>query len=571
MEMAVLRWKDEQGALHRVELTKPQTVIGRRGDCDIVFGDREISRQHAIIRRDDQAWVVVDLGSRHGVYVNGEPVSRQELRPGDRIGVGQRELLLEDPNAVTIDTGTERGSGTSDLPLPPAPAKRERASPPSEASPPSDASPLDDTTEMGKLSFLLDLHYEWAQSESAELMFRKILENALRISGAQRGFILRRHAGRYEYALGLDADRDRLSSMEFTTSRTIVNKVSESREPVFMTESITGELALQESIVRQNLRAVACLPLVGIGRERDGSDVMGILYLDSKRIMHALSGLDERILRKLAADAGSVLEKLEFVREIEERKVLEKELALAQETQAQLLPHRTPDFPGYIVHAFSRPTRHVGGDFYDFVVGDERLTTILADVSGKGVAAALLGSLLQGALHSLLRPATDVGTVVESVNRYLCERTEEDRFVTLCLASVASEGEGVFLSAGHIPSYLYRARTGKIEELFSDAPILGSFEESEYHARPLQLEAGDLLLLLSDGLTEAENSGGTLFGEERLVDLLRRSAAEGAEALKVQIMLALEEFVAEHDQTDDITFVLVEKCSVSGGESSGSA
>ncbi|UCE02261.1 MAG: SpoIIE family protein phosphatase [Candidatus Latescibacterota bacterium] len=551
MQKPVLRWKDDQGALHRLELSKPQSVIGRRNDCDIVLGDREVSRQHATIESDGSSWVVVDLGSRHGTFVNGEAVKRQTLRPGDRIRIGHREIVVEDPNAVTADSGHGLGAAAES-----SRSARRRIPP---AAPLAEATTSADTTEIEKLSFLLDLQYEWTQSQSAELMFRKILENALRISGAQRGFILRRDAGGYAYALGLNADLEQLSSLEFTTSSSIVTRVSDSREPVFMTEHIAADFAMQESIVRQNLCAVACLPLVGIGRENHGSEVMGILYLDSKRIMHTLSGLDEKILRKLAAEAGVVLEKLEFVREIEARKELEKELGLAQETQAHLLPRRTPEFPGYVVQAFSRPTRHVGGDFYDFMAGDETLTTILADVSGKGVAAALLGSLLQGALHSQLSSVRDPGIAIDSVNRYLCQRTEEDRFVTLCLASLGVGGEGVFLSAGHIPSYIYRAGTGAIEELPSDAPILGVFEESTYRARPLRLEEGDLLLLLSDGLTEAEDPQGALFGEERLVALLRRIGAAGAEAAKTQIMKELEEYVAGREQTDDITFVLIEK------------
>jgi serine phosphatase RsbU (regulator of sigma subunit) len=558
MKNPVLRWKDEQTGLQRVELDRPRIVIGRRGDSDIVLGDREISRQHAMLEREGNSWVIEDLGSRHGTYVNGEPVRRHALRPGDRLRLGRRELQIEDPNAATDD-----GASSSHLVAPASPQPRPAPQPAADLPNSSSASSLTDTFEMRSLHFLLDLQYEWTQSESAELMFRKILEHALRISGAQRGFILQRRAGDYEYALGLDANNEPLSVQEFTTSRTVVTKVADSREPVFMMGSIAADLAAQESIVRQNLRAVACLPLVGVGRGEDTSDVMGILYLDSKRIMHALSGLDEKILRKLAAEAGSVLEKLEFVREVEKRKLLEQELALAQETQAHLLPRRTPEYPGLVVHAFCRPTRHVGGDFYDFVLADESLTTILADVSGKGVAAALLGSLLQGALHSQLQTAADPGPVVEGVNRYLCERTEEERFVTLCLALLGAGGDGVFLSAGHIPSYIYRAESGAVEELCSDAPILGVFEESIYRARPLRLEEGDLLCLLSDGLTEAEDIDGNLFGEERLVALLRRTAAEGAASVKTRIMDALEEFVVGREQTDDVTFVLIERRTIS--------
>ncbi len=295
-----------------------------------------------------------------------------------------------------------------------------------------------------------------------------------------------------------------------------------------------------------------------MGADAKQSEVLGILYLDSHRTMHGLSGLDERILTKLANEAGNVLEKMEMVRGVEERERMTKELALARETQRSLLPRSTPEVVGYEIRAFSHPTRYVGGDFYDFFGAGDATHFVLADVSGKGVAASLLSSSLQGALHMQFLADEKPEHALAAVNEYMCGRTEDDRFATLAFATLQPDGEGVYLSAGHIiPSYLYRSRTRSVEEIASHDLLLGMFEEARYSAQRFRLDPGDLFLLLSDGLTEAVAPSGEMFGESRLIDLLRRRAPGGAAAVESAIMDALHAFTGDRDQADDITAVVI--------------
>ncbi len=171
----------------------------------------------------------------------------------------------------------------------------------------------------------------------------------------------------FEYVVGMDGDGHIMEESEFMqASQTVVRQVATTGEDVFMTEGIDGDLAQQDSIVAMNLRALACLPLKWISPDSEEMEVRGILYLDSTKTMHALSGLDEKILGKLALEAGNVFEKLNMLEALEDRKVFEKEMALAQETQRTLLPPALPKNESYALRAFSKPTHHVGGDFYDF-------------------------------------------------------------------------------------------------------------------------------------------------------------------------------------------------------------
>src|SRR5207248_6084955 len=154
-----------------------------------------------------------------------------------------------------------------------------------------------------------------------------------------------------------------------------------------------------------------------------------------------------------------------MIKSIEQRKKLEQELSLAEETQKSLLPQSIPQVKNLSVHAFSKPTRYVGGDFYDFLeLESGELFGVLADVSGKGVSASLLSSMLLGCLQMQVRAGVPVDESVNRLNRFLCEKSSASRFVTMFLFTMNSDGCGKYISAGHNPTYLFRAGAGEIEE-----------------------------------------------------------------------------------------------------------
>jgi len=246
---------------------------------------------------------------------------------------------------------------------------------------------------------------------------------------------------------------------------------------------------------------------------------------------------------------------------LEERERSEQEFRLAEETQKSLLPCCVPQFENYRIHAYNVPTRYVGGDFYDFLqLGSGDWMGVLADVSGKGMSAALLSSMVLGALSMEFHSGTPPQDVLARVNRLLCEKSLPGQFVTLFLFLQNPQGTGQFISAGHNPTYLFRAATGKIQKLFSDAFFLGMFEEATYESRPFQLGVGDILVVISDGVTDAQNPQQEMFGEQRLLQVIRQEAPSGGQAIEKQLLKSIEEFTQGTAQNDDITFVAVEKC-----------
>ena len=204
-----------------------------------------------------------------------------------------------------------------------------------------------------------------------------------------------------------------------------------------------------------------------------------LLHLETKNYSKAL----EETVRELEASREVIR-----LKTLEEQKKSEQELALAQETQESLLPRCLPQFENFHIHAFNNPTRYVGGDFYDFLqLSSGEWVGVLADVSGKGMPAALLSSMVLGALSMEFRSGTQPQEVLNRVNQLLCEKSLPFQFVTLFLFLLGPDGTGQFISAGHNPAYLFRSATGKIEKLVSDAFFLGMFDFASYQSAHLHL------------------------------------------------------------------------------------
>src|SRR5438874_8913214 len=311
-----LYWVGPDGQENCLPLEAGEVLIGRKGDADVVLNNQHVSRHHAKLVKTADGYFLQDLGSTHGTFVNETRVERHALRHGDKISLGKDRIDLhyifgEVKRSKPGHPGTTKIFERSLIDL--------------GVVLPSEVSDLE------KISCILDFQYQWEQLFTPDAAFQKILESALKISGAERGFILIREGEAYGYAAGLDGQGRNLSLASFRTSHTVVNDVVSKGSPVFMVEGLDNRYKEQASIVAMNLRAVACMPLMGIPAQADTPSILGILYLDSTKRMHSLSGLDQKIISKLAVEAGNVLERVEMIKNIEERKKLELELGLAEE------------------------------------------------------------------------------------------------------------------------------------------------------------------------------------------------------------------------------------------------
>lgn len=296
--------------------------------------------------------------------------------------------------------------------------------------------------------------------------------------------------------------------------------------------------------------------------EADGKD-LGLLVVadkESRRGVGPFGDGDARMLALFANQAAIALENARLHRQALEKERLERELDLAAEIQRQLLPKSLPRIDGYEFAGWSRPARHVGGDYYDVRQGsDGGVHLVLGDVSGKGMPAALLVSTLHSALRLLLGARPFDADLVASLNRHVAEASTSNRFITLAAARLDPAAATLrYVNAGHNPPLIVR-RGGAVEELPPGGMPLGIFGAARYEAAEVELGTGDLLCIFSDGITECESPAAEEFGSERLAELLLDSSDLPLSDILRRIDETAVDFAAGAAQGDDQTVVLVRR------------
>jgi serine phosphatase RsbU (regulator of sigma subunit) len=357
----------------------------------------------------------------------------------------------------------------------------------------------------------------------------------------------------------------RLPPESVAPSQTAIQLALKQHSPVITEDLAQAEMDLQsaQSVVAQRLRAVVVIPLFSVMRASSQESVvnlrrgefLGVLYLDSRRPA-AFSKLDRQILDALAADAASILDNARLVERERERQRMEQEINIARDIQQALLPRDFREFPHLAVSGCNFPCLAVGGDYFDvFPIGDGRTAFLLADVSGKGLGAAIVTTMLQGALSGMTL-GTDPARVFNHVNRFLCDHSEVGRYATMFFGIVDLDGHLEFINAGHPSPMLIR--NNDVEEAFTEGSYpVGLVPDAEYTAVCLKLEPGDTLVLFSDGVTEAMDPDEQLFGVPRLRDVLVGKTNTQLEEIQKTVLESVENFARGARQADDLTLLLV--------------
>jgi serine phosphatase RsbU (regulator of sigma subunit) len=302
---------------------------------------------------------------------------------------------------------------------------------------------------------------------------------------------------------------------------------------------------------RAETRSELAAPLVLEGR------TIGVFNLESDH-EDAFHGGHLEMLAVFAAQAAVSIERARLTRELLDRRRLEKELAIAREIQASFLPKRAPEVPGFDLAGATQPHDEVGGDYFDFIrVSDARLGIAIADVSGKGIPAALIMAGFRMSLLAEIRNEFTMRAVMRKVNSLLHESTERDKFVTMFYGVLDWKNRSLsFSNAGHNPPLLLRA-DGRVQYLLEGGVALGVLPDARYEERPVALHPGDVLLLYTDGVSEAELPSGEQFGTERLERCLKRLADGTAHEILKGVVDEVTAYAGEHGVTDDLTLVVV--------------
>ncbi len=519
-----------------INLDHTPFTVGRKVDKDLVIADPRVSRDHALITSEDGQFCVVDQGSKHGTFVNGERIQRKTLERNDRVEFGVRDVsyVIFHPHHASSNTAREFLSQISGIQI------------------------STDTTDLEKLTLFLEAARKLNTTGVLDEILVTLLDATLKLTRAERGYVfMRDEENNLRLAAGRNSKGEPLLD-DTTISHSILDEgVKSNSEFVITDTSQSLDLAGRHSIVAYDLRTVICIPLrkPQVQTTRDtavvpiesSAEVMGALYVDSRFASRDISSVSNDILRAIATEAASLIENARLVQAEEASRRYQQELSIAASIQQRLMAVTIPEVPFATLRGRNLSCKEIGGDFFDAVNTDEGLAVVLADVSGKGVSAALLASTLQGMIYSQLTAGMPLIDIVVAANRFFTHKHIGEKYATLIIARIRRDGELEYVNCGHVPPLLV-CNKEVIRPPHGNLPV-GLLGDATYESDHVSLHAGDRLILVTDGVTEAENARGDFFEDSRLETVAAKSAT------LEDIFTAVANFCGGTPLSDDCTVV----------------
>jgi sigma-B regulation protein RsbU (phosphoserine phosphatase) len=543
---------DPNGQRRDVALSIFPFRIGRQAGNELTLRDSRVSRQQAQITDVNGTMVLEDMGSSHGTFVNGEKILRHELKASDQIdfGVPDSYRVVYVGEGATIDELVERIE---------APAPTEAGA-----------------RELHHLSVLLDVARSLSSGLSLEDILASVVDAAIAITRTERGVLLLANpAGQMETAVARNGQRGTLRPEDMQVSQGVLRRVQASRRELVVGDAMDaegGRAGHGESITRLDLHTVVAIPIdkkpvieaVDVTVAARQSDLLGILYLDSRAPSSTFSALDREVVRSLAHEAATLIDNARLFAAARVKARLDHDIEIASKIQQGLLPKELPNLPDVAVSGSTLACYSVGGDCFDVIELDGgRHGFFVGDISGKGIPAALLATLLQGIFFTTASMDIPLTSVFSRVNRYLAERAGGDRYATVFYGVLDKSGAFEYVNAGHVPP-LVKRKSGAIERLDLASFPVGMFPDAEYESAAVKLEKGDFLVIYTDGVSEAVNVKTEMFEEERLQQLLEGFQGQTVEQLAETIREGVKTFTQGAPQSDDITILVVQYKGIPG-------
>ena len=525
------------GQMKTIPLTGERLAVGRSSAAELCFPeDAGLSRQHFAFETQGDDWTVQDLGSKNGTFVNNIPLkARLILKPGDRITAGHLVIVFspgaQPQTGVVVFDGADTSSPTTSTVV----TSLEGATNQTlalERTGPKASAPMQALIRAGQ---------ELAENRPLPELFPVILDLAIQAVSAQRGVLLLLE-GDSLVPMAHKGDGFRISTA--VRDRVINDKSSVLVRDAQLDDAFKGRM----SIVEQKVHTMMAVPL----QTRDR--IIGLIYLDSPFILREFTKDDLNLLTVMANVAAIRIENARLAEIEEAERAMMRDLRQAADIQRRMLPDEAPQIPGTDLAGFNAACKTVGGDYYDFFeLANNRVALALGDVSGKGMPASLLMMMLKAHVQVLAEDASDLAALMVRLNKATCANCPSNRFITFFFCVLdSSTGEVKFANAGHNPPILVRA-SGEAEMLEGGGPVLGILPSADYTEERARLNPGDVLVLYSDGVTEANNPDFEEYSEERLVACLKQCHTQPAAAIVEAVIKSVTEFAAGAPQADDIT------------------
>ncbi|MGE5601908.1 MAG: PP2C family protein-serine/threonine phosphatase, partial [Nitrososphaerales archaeon] len=408
-----------------------------------------------------------------------------------------------------------------------------------------------------RLALLARLSQQFNSSLDLDEVLSRVMDEVIMAVRAERGFVmLHDETGELSFKVARGMDQRTIDDPSFQVSRGVIERVAaEGRALLSSDAQHDDRFSMRQSVFAIGLRSILCAPL--IVRDR----TIGVIYVDSRLQAGIFTPSDLELLTAIASSAAIAIENARLYRAAVETGRLERELQMARELQAGLLPHDVPTLAGWEFASHWQPAREVAGDFFDFIhLGKDRVGALVADVADKGMPAALFMALSRSILRASLVNAPSPAEGIAAANRLICEDATGGMFVTVFYAEVDPSGALTYVNAGHNAALLVHTG-GNCSELQPTGPLLGFSETVQFAQGRVQLAAGDFVLLYTDGVTEAISAldEGDFYGEDRLRALLEGQRGAPAAGVLKELTAALAGFIGPTAPYDDVTVVGIKR------------
>jgi sigma-B regulation protein RsbU (phosphoserine phosphatase) len=530
-------------------------VVGRAADADLSLSDPFLSRRHSRFYRKGGSLFVEDLGSRNGTLLNGQAIrGPAELKPGDVIRISNSTIL------ISLDRPDSPKSVVEDDPLDGTIFRRavdllDRQSSPEAARLQGEADLL---RYAERMKLLNEIHQALGRSLTPSELLELILDRVFDHLQPDRGAIFLKGA---DGELRPAAVRTPAGvADEVRVSRSLVREVTEKGMAALVLDVLSDDrFATAQSMLLSGIRSLVAAPLL------NPEGTLGLIVLESRVQARQFTEEDLELLVSLASVAALHIRNLALALEAAERRRFEEELALARRIQEALLPSKLPEVAGWELHGGNIPSRGVSGDYYEVVerLDGREVVLMVADVSGKGMAASLLTISLQALSTGPVEDGLPPDEICTRLSRLLYRRTPPEKYATAFLGVLTPEtGLLSYTNAGHNPPLVVRAG-GTVEELASTGVPLGLLPAAQYGAGEVILAPGDTLILYTDGLVEAMDPESEEYSLARMAEICLRHCGEPCAQLAAALEEDLERFVRGVPYADDRTIVMARRLSSS--------
>ncbi|MEQ1949432.1 MAG: SpoIIE family protein phosphatase [Bryobacteraceae bacterium] len=545
--------RDGDGKVVNVPLDSDRITFGRSSACTLSYpDDAGLSRQHFAIFRVDGRWQVEDLGSKNGTSLNGKKIEQATpFKPGDRVTAGQLSIEFSGADAtaavmrekVQFVEQPESFSNTATTLV----ANLDAVLGPSGA----DMNQTSIIQGNPQIQALIRAGRELAGHRPLKELFEVIMDLAMEAVMAGRGVLMTLEGENLVTRTARGAG--------FKISTTVRDRVIREKTSLLVRDTqLDKALREQMSIVQGKVRSMIAVPL------QTNDRVIGLIYVDSPDLIREFTREDLGLLTVLANVAAIRIEHARLSEVEEMERAMSKELQQAAQIQAGLLPSKAPEVNGMEIFGRTSSCRTVGGDYFDYLTfPDGRVGVLVGDVAGKGMPASLLMSSLQARVKVLFEEGDNLAEKITRLNKATAANTPDNRFITFFMTVANPEtGELVFTNAGHNPPVLVRAADDapkRLEQLEGGGMILGILPMAKYQEFKVNMQSGDVLVLYSDGVTEAVNLKDEDFGEERLGNLVYAMKDSPAADIVDMVHAEVAKFTEGAPPADDITVVVAKK------------